>query len=89
MNCWAHAEDANRYDLARRLAILLIEWRISTEDVKRLTDAQWLEMRIAATPSTYRELVEKPSAKTIELTFDLLLLARTPVLAHSSKLGTL
>lgn len=85
MNCWHDQQDANRYDLARRLCKLLIEWRISTEDMKLMTEAQWLELRLAATPEKYRELAEKPSEKTIELTLDLLDLARTPVVAKAGK----
>lgn len=85
MNCWHNPQDANRYDLARRLAKLLIEWRITTEDAKRMTEAQWLELRIAATPPKYRELAGRVSEMTIELTLDLLDLARTPVVASKEK----
>jgi hypothetical protein len=75
MNCWAHTEDATRYDKARKLAKLIIEFRISTEDAKRMTGEQWGKLSIAAA-------VPKPSTPTRELTLDLVELARTPVVAH-------
>jgi len=87
MNCWKNEEDRNRYDLARRLCKLLIEWRISTEDAKRMTDAQWTDLARAAYPENkiFHKLFDSPSKTTIELTLDLLDLARTPVVAKAGK----
>jgi len=73
-------ETKNRQTRAFALTALCLQYRLKTNQVEWMSDEQWNMLGEAAH-------INLPISQTTrELVVDLLKLARTPVLAHSSKL---